>query len=209
MKRPATVETSLGRLSVPLPAPGEQASIGLTNWESYEGLDRVLQDRGYRVKFFKGVFEIMSISFEHEAVGGNIGSLIEAFCDWAGIDFQVWGSTTQRQEGVAGGEPDESFTFGTKKKNKPDLVVEVGLTTGGIDKVEFWRTLGAREVWVWQNNRLHGFARGDDGASLEPVTESRLLKGLKLEVVQRFASLQPTSKAVREFRAELSRSSAK
>ncbi len=184
-------------------AADDEIIVGQTSWEGYLGLDRALEERGYRVKFFKGVFEIMSISFKHEAIDGNIGRLIEAFCRWAGIDYQIWGSTTQRVEGAAGAEPDESFTFGEEKKTKPDLVIEVGLTSGGIDKVELWKTLGAKEAWVWQNNELHGFARASTDEEFHRIKESLLLPGLRLALVQEFALMEPSSKAVREFSAKL------
>lgn len=197
------VETPIGRLSVPLPASGEATSVGITNWQSYLGLDRALEDRGYRVRFFNGIIEIMSISFHHDSISRTIGHLIAAFCDFAGLDWQAWGSTTQRKKGIAGSEPDESFTFGSAHKDKPDLVVEIGLTSGGIDKVELWKALGAKEIWIWQHGGLHGFARASESKNFHPIAESTLLKGLKLSLIQEFAGMQPSSKAVREFRAKL------
>jgi Uma2 family endonuclease len=194
--------TPASRVVQPLPAPGETAVVGLCDWETYLGLDKALEKRGYRVRYFEGLLEIMSISFKHETLKSHIGCLVEAFCLWAGIDFQVWGSTTQRKEGVAGGEPDESYTFGAERKDKPELVIEVALTSGGIDKLEFWGALGAQEVWIWQNNRLHAFVRSTDG-SFQPATASRFLPKLPLALVEKFAAVEPTSRAVREFRESL------
>jgi Uma2 family endonuclease len=185
-----------------MPAPGETVVVGLGNWASYIALDRALEGRGYRVRYFKGLLEIMSISFKHESIKSHIGMLVEAFCLWANIDFQIWGSTTQRKEDLAGGEPDESYTFGLEQKDKPELVIEVGLTSGGIDKLEFWSELGAKEVWIWQNNALHGFSRGADDV-FHPVTTSLLLPGLKLEMVEEFTRMKPSSQAVRAFRLKL------
>lgn len=189
----------------PMPAPGEHASVGYGDWATYVGLSDALQDCGYRVQYFKGVIEIMGISFDHEslgALGGRIGSLVEAFCLWAGIDFEICGSTTQRKEDSAGAEADESYTFGQEPKDKPELVIEVALTSGSIDKLELWKELGAKEAWIWQNNRLHGFFRSE-GADFQPITESVQLPGLKLPLVEEFARMRPSSKAVREFRRKL------
>ncbi len=198
----AAASLPASRIVQPLPAPGENVMVGLGDWAIYQSLDKVLSGHGHRVRYFKGVLEIMTISFRHESLSGNIGRLLEAFCQHIGVDFQIWGSTTQSKEGSAGGEPDESYTFGLEPKDKPDLVIEVALSSGGIDKLEFWAALGAKEVWIWQNDRLHGFARTADD-HFEPVTVSVLLPGLSLALVQEFASIQPSSRAVRGFREKL------
>ncbi len=198
----AAAGSPASRIVQPLPAPGEKVMVGLGDWAIYQSLDKALSRKGHRVRYFNGVLEIMTISFRHESLSGNIGRLLEAFCQHIGTDFQIWGSTTQTKEGSAGGEPDESYTFGLEPKDKPDLVIEVGLSSGGIDKLEFWAALGAKEVWIWQNERLHGFARGSDD-SFQPITGSQLLPGLDLALVQEFAIIQPSSRAVREFRERL------
>ncbi len=201
-KRAAAVGSPTSRIVQPMPAPGETALVGLGDWATYKALDQALTKSGHRVRYFNGVFEIMTISFRHESLSGNIGRLVEAFCQFIGMDYQIWGSTTQKEEGSAAGEPDESYTFGLEPKDKPELVIEVGLSSGGIDKLEFWSALGAKEVWIWQNDRLHGFARSADDA-FHPMTVSVLLPGLSLALVQEFAVIQPSSRAVREFRARL------
>jgi len=198
----AVAGSPASRVVQPLPAPGENVMVGLGDWAIYQSLDKVLSRKGHRVRYFNGVLEIMTISFRHESLSGNIGRLLEAFCNSKEIDFQIWGSTTQIKDGSAGGEPDESYTFGLEPKDKPDLVIEVALSSGAIDKLEFWAALGAQEVWIWQNDRLHGFARTDDD-HFQPVTSSHLLPGLSLAMVQEFASIQPSSRAVREFRERL------
>ena len=188
-----------------MPAPGESVVVGLSNWSSYLDLDRALEGRGYRVRYYKGLMEIMSISFEHDSLSRRIGFLVAAYCDFIKLDYENWGSTTQRTKELAGGEPDESFTFGIEQKDRPELVIEVGLTSGGIDKLEFWHELGAKEVWIWQNNALHGFARSTEGA-FHPVTSSVLLPGLKLAAVEEFTRIKPSSQAVRAFRQKLEES---
>lgn len=96
-----------------------------------------------------------------------------------------------------GGEPDDSFSFGEEMKPQPDLFIELALSSGGIDKLEFWSEIRAREVWVWQNSRLHAYALVDGG--YEVVTESRVLPGIPFKLVEELADLKPHSRAVREF----------
>jgi Uma2 family endonuclease len=190
------------RVVRPLPAPGECACVGLADWNTYQRLDESMAGSGFRVRYFRGFLELMSLSFEHESLSAHIARLVETYCFEHQLDFQTWGSTTQRRDGEAGGEPDESYTFGPGKKEQPELIIEVALSSGGIDKLEFWSAFGAKEVWIWQNNRLHGFARTGE-ESFEPVMVSRLLPGLSLEHVQQCAVLQPTSLAVKTFREQL------
>lgn len=185
-----------------MPAPGETAVVGLSDWTTYLRLDEALTKTGHRVRYFNGILEIMSISFPHESLSGHIGRLLEVYCDVRSMDYQTWGSTTQKQEGFAAAEPDESYTFGTEKKDRPELIIEVGLSSGGIDKLELWAALGATEAWIWQNDRLHGFARRE-GGPFQPITESRLMPGLKLAWIEAHARLQPSSQAVRAFREHL------
>ena len=190
------------RLVQPLPAKGETALVGLGDWATYVRLDNALTKSGHRVRYFNGLFEIMSTSFRRESLSGNISRMVAAFCDAKGIEFETWGSTTQSKEGSAAGEPDESYTFGLEPKDKPELVIEVALSSGGIDKLEFWAALGAKEVWIWQNERLHGFARSTSD-TFAPITVSQLLPGLSLALVQEFATVEPSSRAVRGFREKL------
>ena len=189
------------QLSFPMPGPGQSAGAGLMDWHSYLALDEVLTGRGFRIRFYRGAFEIMSISKLHERLKSIIGILVQEYCDASGIAYSVVGSATNRLEGIAGAEPDESFIFGTEDKDKPDLVIEVGLTSGGIDKCELWAELGARELWVWENDRLHAFAL-EKGIPM-PLQNSGVLPGIDLVMLAEVVRIQPTSAAKLEFRKRL------
>ncbi len=180
-----------------MPGLGVNAATGLCDWETYLAIDRVITKQGLRIRFYRGTFEIMSISRKHEGIKSVIGMLVEAFCLRLGIDFYCWGSATNRIEGVAGAEPDESYVFGAEEKENPDLVIEVGLTSGGIDKCELWAELGARELWVWEKDRLHAFSLVD--GKVEPIQKSLALPGIQFAWIGQLATMQPASAAVREF----------
>ena len=188
-------------LAFPIPAPGEAVCVGLGNWETYLMLDEALCDRGFRVRFHRGKIEIMSISFTHESIKAALRLLIEAFCDWKNLDFIPWGSTTQKVETDMGGEPDESYTFGSTRGRKPEMVLEVALSSGGIEKLPFWAEKAIPEVWIWQNGRLHifGFHRG----TYAPLSQSKCLSGFPIPLAEELLPMEPTSKAVREFRRRL------
>lgn len=143
----------------------------------------------------------MSISKLHEYLKGVIGILVQEFCDAKSIPYFTCGNATNRVEGVAGAEPDESFTFGADEKEKPDLVIEVGLTSGGIDKCELWAELGARELWVWEKERLHAFSLAD--GKIEPLCQSVVLPGIDFAMIAEVVKIKPTSAAKMEFRRHL------
>ncbi len=179
--------------------------VGVGDWETYLALDRLCQKKGMRVRFHNGVIEVMSISFLHESIKFVIGHMITAWCDLNELDYYAWGSTTQRVEGVMGGEPDDSFSFGPEMKKQPDLFVEVALSSGGIEKLEFWSEIKAAEVWIWEKGELHAFVLTGDKYS--PVSESLVLPGIELKVVQELVEVKPHSKAIREFQKRSQRAS--
>ena len=198
-RRPKAGTRVRGHVSLPFPrpSPGETVMVGAGDWAGYLRLDEVCQKTGMRVRFHRGIIEVMSISFPHESLKHAIGRMVVAWCDRHSMDYNCWGSTTQRIEGIMGGEPDDSFSFGEEMKPQPDLFIELALSSGGIDKLEFWSEIRAREVWVWQNSRLHAYALVDGG--YEVVTESRVLPGIPFKLVEELADLKPHSRAVREF----------
>lgn len=179
------------------PVSGQERLTGLGDWETYLMMDRLCEKRGMRVRFHRGIIEVKSLTFPHQSLKKNIRQFVATFCDIRDIDYNAWGSTTQRVEGVMGGEPDDSFSFGAEMKAQPDLFIEVALSSGGIDKLEFWSELKAAEVWIWQNKRLHVFVLRGDG--YEPVSQSAVLPGIDLKLIEELAEMKPHSKAIREF----------
>ena len=45
----------------------------------------------------------------------------------------------------------------------PDLAIEVIWTHGGLDKLEAYRRLGVREVWMWEHDEITVHALGPTG----------------------------------------------
>jgi len=171
--------------------------VGLGDWETYLLLDKLCEGRGMRARFHRGIIEIMSISFPHESLKGQIGQFVRTFCQEHEIDYNAWGSTTQRVEGVMAGEPDDSFSFGAEMKAQPDLFIEVALSSGGIDKLDFWSEVKASEVWIWQNQKLHAFVLHQ--GTYRAVKSSQVLPGVPLTLIEELAETKPHSKAIREF----------
>lgn len=190
-------------LSFPQAAPGENAAVGLTDWETYFELDRRLGASGFRVRFLRGIIEIMSTSKLHEILKKNLAKFLETFCEENSIIYDGHGSATQQIAGESAGQPDESYIFGGEDKEWPDLVIEIALSSGGIDKLDFWATMRISEVWIWENGALHLFVY-DKRDGYQSAAVSRWLPGIDLALMQELAALQPTSEAAREFRARIS-----
>ena len=173
------------------------------DWATYMRLDKQMEGTGTRFTFFEGRLDIMTLSTDHESIKGNLGHLIAAHCFAEEIDFLTEGSATRRIAGKQGKEPDDSFIFGTASKAIPDLVIEVALTSGGIDKLEFYSQLKIPEVWIWQITGLAAWAF--DGKGYKKIRKSRLLPKFNLTLAGELAAWPTTSKAVKEYRKRMAK----
>jgi Uma2 family endonuclease len=172
------------------------------SWQHF--LD-VLAARGdgsaVRITYLAGELELMSPSFSHESIKKTIARLVEAYADELGLDLYGAGSWTLKSKlKKLGIEPDECYSIG-KPSRVPDLAIEVIWTSGGLDKLEVYRGLGVREVWVWKKGKLGAYLlRGDRYVR---AARSRLLPGIDLALVAKLAPRPDQPVAVRELRAEL------
>jgi Uma2 family endonuclease len=172
-------------------------------WSEYEVLLAIRGDRaGVRIAYLEGDLEIMSPSINHEGIKKTIARLLEAYGDERGIDFNGYGSwTIKRAPKERGVEPDECYIFGTERKEAPDLAIEVVWTHGGLDKLDIYRGLGVREVWLWRDEviEVHVLQNG----AYSRVPRSAFLPDLDLALLTSFLDRPNQAQAVREFRAEL------
>jgi hypothetical protein len=77
------------------------------------------------------------------------------------------------------------------------------LDLGGLDKLDIYRGLGVREVWVWKRGKVCLYAlRGD---RYERIERSEVLPELDLALYASFLAAPSQSQAVRELRAALRR----
>jgi Uma2 family endonuclease len=156
-----------------------------------------------RVYFLRGTIELMSPSLDHEGIKSTLGRLIEAAADELGFDVNAYGSWTVKDAPEQrGAEPDECYVVGGARKDRPDLAIEVQWTGGGLDKLEIYRGLGVREVWIW--SAAHGIEVHvlHEGAYRASATSIALPK-LDLAILARFVPMENQSEAVREYRKAL------
>jgi Uma2 family endonuclease len=143
-------------------------TITNTTWAEYIALDLPCK----RISFRNGVITIVSPGRNHEMIGDYIRSIIWAYCRKNSLPLFPYNQTTLKEEGKEGKEPDVAYCFGTDK-DKPDLAVEVNLTSGSIDDLTKYQYLKITEVWLWEQNRIRFFVYQASGY-LELTTSNSL-----------------------------------
>jgi Uma2 family endonuclease len=132
-------------------------------WNEYELILEALNNHSWcKVSYLDGVLTLVSPSSNHEIAKGKIRALLEAYCDFAEIDYFSLGSTTFKQKDKSSGkEPDESYCF-NKLKNLPDLAIEIIESSGSLDDLEKYLRLSVKEVWFWHKEQLEVYVLQND-----------------------------------------------
>ncbi len=172
-------------------------------WEGYQALDDALgHDRSSpRLYFFEGEVEIMSTSAKHEELKKWLADLIAQFFLAKGIRAYPRGQATIKHFKDAGAEPDESWTLG-QRKDTPDLVLEIALTSGGLPKLEIYQRFGVPEVWFWRKGKLEVWTLTATGYT-GPHEASTLLPAMPLRQLEACAVIEDWTDAIEGFRAAL------
>jgi Uma2 family endonuclease len=188
---------------VPIPPQVDQRVIlSGVNWLQFEAMLAIRGDQPVpRMTYLHGELELMSPSRNHETLKKLFARLLEAYADVTDIELQGYGSMTMRnaprERGV---EPDECYAVGAAKEH-PDLAIEVIWTSGGIDKLDVYRGLGVREVWLWREEVLSiHILKGERCVTSE---RSEVLPELDLALLASFLKVESQTQAVRQYRAAL------
>jgi Uma2 family endonuclease len=162
------LERALGERRVILPH---------VSWATYEHLLADLANQSHiRMAYDRGTLEIMSPLPEHERANRTLALLIEVFAEEMDIDVDDLGSTTFRRVDLARGfEPDSCFYVQNKARIRgkatldltvdppPDLVIEVDITSGSLDKFPLYAQIGVPEVWRYDGQHVRLYVRTEDG----------------------------------------------
>ena len=164
-------------MSPPTLAIGEHVShaqteqrviVRFVSWTTYEHLLADLSNQSStRLTYDRGLLEIMCPLPEHEEWNRTIALLVEVLAEEMRIDVRNFGSTTFRRADLARGfEPDSCFyiqheadisgksTIDLTVDPPPDLVIEVDVTSGSLDKFPIYAQVGVPEVWRYDGQRL-------------------------------------------------------
>jgi Uma2 family endonuclease len=185
--------------SVPVPSRGEHRVVfsGMT-WKDYLRFWNDAEEYGgFRASYLDGTIELMFPSYEHESRGRGVGYLIPAYCEHLGTEVFAHGSATLKAKlKAAGKEPDESFCFRTNKQ-RPDLAIEIALTSGGMETLEIYSRFSIPEVWIWAKGTIEVFVLGKIGYRSSP--SSRCLPELDLKLLAECALVKGMVKSRRQF----------
>lgn len=187
-----------------VPTADQRVVLYNVPWGHYEEQLRLRGDASVpRITYSRGALELMSPSRNHERLKSYIGRLIEGFALHAGIDLSPYGGWTLKSEpGQAGAEPDECYIIGPdQERDRPDLVIEVVWTSGGLDKLGVCLRLGIQEFWQWKSGRIeiHILREGQ----YVRVDRSELLPSLDAELLARFLDHPTAMQAVKAYRQVL------
>jgi Uma2 family endonuclease len=188
-------------LNKPIPSNNLLIIYDVT-WTQLEAIEASFQDiGGVRFTYLDGVLEIMNVSLEHEESKTTLALLLEAYMRAKGVRFYGRGSATLGSKEIGGKkEPDESYNIHSKKPI-PDLVIEVIVSSGGINKLELYQRIGIPEVWFWEDGVLKIYHLQEN---YQLVEKSNLLPDLDLKIFSKYINYHDQYDAVTEFLKYLS-----
>ena len=150
------------------------------SWATYETLLADLANQSStRLTYDNGRLEIISPLAEHEECNRMLALLVEVLAEEMRLEIRNFGSTTFRRVDLAGGfEPDSCFyiqheadisgksTINLAVDPPPDLVIEVDITSGSLDKFPIYAQVGVPEVWRYDGQQVHIAVLGSAGYSV-------------------------------------------
>jgi len=189
-------------MSIPLleqPTGEKLVTLKDVSWEQFRGIEaQLLDNRNVRLSYLSGMLEIMSpIGEKHESVKRTLGYLLEAYMRELGIRFYGRGGYTLEETGYASGTPDESYSVGAKRE-VPDIVIEVIVTSGTINRKELYKPKKVPEIWFWKSNSIKIF-RFNEMGEYEEVKRSQFFPDLDPALLLRYIAIADQYDAVQEF----------
>ncbi|QDT17038.1 Uma2 family endonuclease [Alienimonas californiensis] len=185
------------------PAPPQQTARRLVpplvlrgvSWRSYRELRDDPGNERVRLTYDAASrrLEISVPGKRHENVAELLGYFVAAFGRIRRLNIIPVGSTTWRKADVGGAEGDKAFYVGRSAADlalngnfpdldggdvPPDLVLEVDVTSPGVEKLPIYAGLGVPEVWTWENDVVVARRLGDGGYRV--VADSVELPGFPL-----------------------------
>lgn len=145
-------------------APGSVLAIPNVSWDEFEAILKELGNhRAVRATYFEQTLELMVPLPEHEKPKEIIGDIVKTLLKASGRRYEPFGSTTFRQAGVAGVEPDACFYIANYQQMigrrrlepgdpPPDLAIETDVTSKTT--LDAYLAIGVPELWIFANGKL-------------------------------------------------------
>lgn len=144
------------------------------SWPLYEMLRESDENQSVRMNYDDGTLELMSPSYDHEAIKKLIGRMIESLTEELGIATRSLGASTwKKSERTKALEADECYYVLNHHRVRerraidltidpaPDLAVEVEISRGTVPRMPIYAALGVLEVWRWRGGELTAWALTD------------------------------------------------
>lgn len=173
-------------------------------WSTYVVLADSLDSRSVRLTYLEGLLEIMTTSTRHEVSKAQIGRLVELFCLERDIPLFSYGHATYREELKKRGlEPDIWYTRGPRAFPPPDIALEVVVSSPLLNKLDVYRGLGVREVWVYTFKRHEFTFHALRNDHYEQVAASTVIPELDFARILHHLEESDQHAALKAFRDEL------
>ncbi|ACK67871.1 protein of unknown function DUF820 [Rippkaea orientalis PCC 8801] len=171
---------------------------GYYNWQQFKAIQSLIeQQSGTKISYLDGVIEFMTLGEEHETIKSMIALLLGIYFLQKEIEFIPVGSATRElEEKEVSFEPDESYYIGEKKEH-PDLVIEVNITSGSVKKLEKYKRFKIQEVWLWQNNKFCIYYLQNE--QYQQIFQSNLLPNLNFKLLEDCVLMPSKLEAVKIF----------
>ena len=128
--------------------------------------------------------------------------MLETFLFNCQTEFKPTGSMTQKKNGLAAAEADESYEIDGLR-----LSIEVNFTSGDESKLECYQLLGVDEVWFWEDGTLAVYHLQPTGYQQVDRSQIPALASINLDVLAECILIGETSRiaAANKFLAAHSR----
>jgi Uma2 family endonuclease len=140
-------------------APGSRMTIPGVSWEEFEAILGELGDRrSARIAYCDNTLEITVPRPDHELPTDLISDIVKTILRATRTRYQPFGSTTFKQQGIAGIEPDACFyiqnydrMIGKRRLEAgdppPDLAIETDVTSQTT--INAYLAIAVPEVWIY------------------------------------------------------------
>jgi len=193
----ATATTTTGDVMGELPSQG--VVFHDVTWNDYEAMLRLVGERPIRVTYDQGTMEVFMPSLGHEGDAYLLGRMVDTLTKELEIPVEGGGTTTHKREDLdKGAEPDQCYWLrdnaerirGKRELNlnvdpAPDLVIEVDVTHGSLDRLKVFSALRVPEVWRYDGRTLQFFHRQTRG-TYRARAHSRNFPTLPVDLATRF-----------------------
>jgi Uma2 family endonuclease len=144
--------------------PGSVVKFTNLTWLEFAALLQEWgEDRAARMTYYQNILEVMVPLPEHEVLKKIIADIVKILLKKTNRNFQSFGSTMFKQEGIVGLEPDACFYIANAQQMldrrrldpddpPPDLAIEIDLNSR--TSLGAYAALSVPELWIYEPPNL-------------------------------------------------------